>query len=510
MAFGDEVRQAVSPDTAPMGIGGDAATIWHCDMVSDLIYELSIVDLSIVRSALGPTGTPYGVGGNATKIWHCVPGGIDKVYELSTVDFSEVRQAASPVANPSGIGGDAATIWLSCLVDDDVYELSIVDFSTVRGDNSPTLSPDGIGGTATRIWYSDRDQNSVYELSTVDFSIVRTALAPSTAPRGIGGASGTIWCCDPDSDRIYELDADVVALPTTTSDAASAVAAVTTTLNGTLDDDGGEACDCGFEWGETVAYGNTTPTQSRTTGQTFAQTISGLDPGQTYHFRAIVTNSAGTSYGADRSFTTIALSTLTTNPATGIGTAAANPNGTLDDDGGEACDCGFEWGETIAYGNTTPTQSRTTGQTFAQTISGLDPGKTYHFRAFATNDAGTSYGADRTFTTLVAASTATTDPASALAAIAATLNGTLDDDGGEACDCGFEWGLDTGYGTTTPTESKTTGETFSQVIGGLFPGTTYHFRAFAINSVGTSYGADRSFATALVISRAYALARREL
>jgi len=92
----------------------------------------------------------------------------------------------------------------------------------------------------------------------------------------------------------------------------------------------------------------------------------------------------------------------------------------------------------------------------------------------------------------------------------AKLNGTLVDDGALPCQCGFEWGLNTGYGTTTPPQSKTTGETFSQVIGGLQPGTTYHFRAFATNSVGTSYGADRSFATALVISRAFALAREEL
>ena len=108
------------------------------------------------------------------------------------------------------------------------------------------------------------------------------------------------------------------------------------------------------------------------------------------------------------------------------------------------------------------------------------------------------------------APTVTTNPATALSAITATPNGTLNQDGGEACECGFEWGLDTGYGTTTPTQSKTKDETFSQVIGGLFPGTTYHFRAFATNSIGTGYGADRSFTTALVISRAYALAREEL
>jgi len=92
--------------------------------------------------------------------------------------------------------------------------------------------------------------------------------------------------------------------------------------------------------------------------------------------------------------------TVTTDPATNVKQRSARLNGTLVDDGGGACDCGFEWGETPAYGNITPTQSRTSGETFAQTITNLVPGKTYHFRAFATNSVGTEYGADRMFTTL--------------------------------------------------------------------------------------------------------------
>ena len=117
---------------------------------------------------------------------------------------------------------------------------------------------------------------------------------------------------------------------------------------------------------------------------------------------------------------------------------------------------------------------------------------------------------DRTFKTLAATPTVTTNPATGLGAISATPNGALDDDGGEACDCGFEWGLDTSYGHFTSTQEKTTGETFSQVIGGLQPGTTYHFRALATNSAGTGYGSDRTLSTSQVISMAYALSRREL
>lgn len=203
---------------------------------------------------------------------------------------------------------------------------------------------------------------------------------------------------------------------------------------------------------------------------------------------------------------------VTTDPALWIGPLSATLDGTLDSGGGiQPCDCGFEWGETDAYGNTTPTEKKETGDGFSQVITGLLPNTTYHFRAFAAGF-GTSYGDDRTFITAPAMilATVTTDPATGLAAVLATLNGTLNQDGGEACECGFEWGLDTGYGTTTPTESKVTGETFSQVIGGLVPNTVYHFRAFATNSVGTGYGDDETFTTALVISRAFALAREEL
>jgi len=89
----------------------------------------------------------------------------------------------------------------------------------------------------------------------------------------------------------------------------------------------------------------------------------------------------------------------------------------------------------------------------------------------------------------------TTDPATLVAGTSATINGTLVYDGEEDCACSFEWGLTTDYGSTTTPETKNTGETFSSGLTGLSPGTTYHFRAKAVNSAGTFYGIDRTFTT---------------
>jgi len=97
----------------------------------------------------------------------------------------------------------------------------------------------------------------------------------------------------------------------------------------------------------------------------------------------------------------------------------------------------------------------------------------------------------------------TTGPATEISLGSAALNGILDDDGGMACECWFEWGLDESYGNVTPPVSKTTGEKFSHVLDGLLPGTAYHFRAVASNIFGTGYGADREFRTMTELPQPY-------
>jgi len=194
--------------------------------------------------------------------------------------------------------------------------------------------------------------------------------------------------------------------------------------------------------------------------------------------------------------TYLAPPSVTTEPPTNIGATSATLHGMLDSDGGLPSDCGFEWGLDTGYGSISPTEQKSTGETFSQIIDGLQPNVTYHFRAFATNPYGTSYGSDLSFTTTAVLPAVATVSATDIRVSKATLNGVLTDDGGEPCDSGFEWGLTAGYGNETPWQSdKHLGDAFVQPIASLEADTVYHFRARARNSAGLASGADMTFRT---------------
>jgi hypothetical protein len=139
--------------------------------------------------------------------------------------------------------------------------------------------------------------------------------------------------------------------------------------------------------------------------QNVTANISGLTASTTYHFRIVATNSGGTRYGSDRTFTTTAPPpppppVVTTNAATHVARRSATLNGSVDPQG-LSTTVRFQYGRTTGYAFTTANQIFTgnTTQNAAANIRGLRSRKRYHFRIVATNSAGTSYGSDRTFTT---------------------------------------------------------------------------------------------------------------
>ncbi len=194
--------------------------------------------------------------------------------------------------------------------------------------------------------------------------------------------------------------------------------------------------------------------------------------------------------------------TVTTQEVTDIAPETATGNGNITDLGGSAVtQHGHCWSTspnpTTADHKTELGAKDTTGA-FTSDITGLTPETTYHTRAYATNSWDTAYGADRTFTTKKVSKVPAvrTYGVTNVEPDSAVLIGELTDDGDEACEIAFEWGLTDLYGKDTAWQGrKHTGDAFWQFIASLEPDTTYYFRAQARNSVGTGIGEDMAFET---------------
>ena len=92
-------------------------------------------------------------------------------------------------------------------------------------------------------------------------------------------------------------------IPTTSQNRLVYVSSAT--LNGSLNPHGLTTTGR-FQYGTITSYGHITAMQSQTgnTYRNIAANISGLTTHTTYHFRIAASNSAGTRYGGDRTFTT--------------------------------------------------------------------------------------------------------------------------------------------------------------------------------------------------------------
>jgi plastocyanin len=291
--------------------------------------------------------------------------------------------------------------------------------------------------------------------------------------------------------------------PAVTTNPATNVAAFSATLNSSVNPRGATTM-VHFQYGLTTSYGSTTPvqTQNGKTLRPVSANITGLLANRTYHFRVVGHNNGGTSFGVDRTFTTLTATgfpVVTTNPATLIASFSATLNGSLNPHG-LTTTVYFQYGTTTSYGSTTPMQTQTgnTYRNIAGNISGLSPNTVYHFRIVATNSVGTRFGFDRTFTTLAATGppVVTTDPASFIASFSARLNALLDPHG-LATSVHFQYGTTPSYGLTTAPQSRT-GNTFQAVganVSGLTANTLYHFRVVASNAAATTVGSDRTFTT---------------
>lgn len=197
----------------------------------------------------------------------------------------------------------------------------------------------------------------------------------------------------------------------------------------------------------------------------------------------------------------IELPVVTTSPVSSIGSTAAVSGGTVTLDGGGTVTArGIIWGTinnpNIIYNKGFTNDGTGTG-TYVSHLTGLLKNTTYYIRAYATNDAGTTYGIEVIFKTLADQATVTTLNPGNVSSSYASCGGNVTDDGGASVfERGVCWGITefpTVYNSHT-TNGTGSGE-FISLITRLTPEKTYYARAYARNYLGTSYGNQVSFLT---------------
>jgi hypothetical protein len=104
----------------------------------------------------------------------------------------------------------------------------------------------------------------------------------------------------------FTLNSSATSKPVVSTGLASSVTSSSATLNGIVNPNGLSTTYI-FQWGRTTSYGYSTAVTSAGsgTGNVAASAgITGLSSNAVYHYRLVATNSVGTTYGADQSFTT--------------------------------------------------------------------------------------------------------------------------------------------------------------------------------------------------------------
>lgn len=198
-----------------------------------------------------------------------------------------------------------------------------------------------------------------------------------------------------------------IGLPVVTTNNVTGIAPLSANAGGNVTSDNGFVVTLrGVCWSmipnPTIDDSHTT--NGSGTGQ-FNSSIDNLQNSTTYHVRAYATNTNGTAYGEDKTFTTTSGEiNVTTNSVTGIGNTSATCGGNASvssDNNLPITARGICWGEihnpTISGNHSN--DGTGTGD-FVSSITDLAAGTIYYVRAYATNQLGTYYGEEKTFATL--------------------------------------------------------------------------------------------------------------
>lgn len=208
----------------------------------------------------------------------------------------------------------------------------------------------------------------------------------------------------PTEEKHNGWDMTKMTLPSVSSVTVNDIGVGKATFSARLLDNGnGTVSECGFCYSTSAnpTLNDAKISYGKATGE-FGKTVTGLTENTEYHVRAYAINELGTAYGEDVTFrtqevtvpvlSTVTMGTISNTSAEVEATVSSLGNGTL-------VDAGFVYSlnpyptlddKLLSCGKNTSLKTK---------LQGLQPETKYYVRAYATNEKGTSYGTEVSFTT---------------------------------------------------------------------------------------------------------------
>ena len=191
----------------------------------------------------------------------------------------------------------------------------------------------------------------------------------------------------------------------------------------------------------------------------------------------------------------------TTGPTGTVTGSTAMLEGTLNAGGGATSGYYFAYNQGASCtGGATTTVGVSAGGAVQSEASELQSTTQYSYCLVATNAYGSTFGPDVSFETKVAPPSVEGGAASDVTPTSVTLTAQVNPNGADTRYY-FQYGTGTGYGSSAPAApgidigSGRGAQPVSATVQGLQPGTLYHYRVLAVDSAGTSEGADETFTT---------------
>ncbi len=348
--------------------------------------------------------------------------------------------------------------------------------------------------SSTDFPYTTTLSDSIFVCSFSDLTDGKTYFVHAFAKN----AQGTAY-----SEKVIKFTTIAIVPPTITTSDVTAISYTSAVCGGDITSDGNaEVTERGICYATTAQP--TTKDSVIVCGSgtgAFSTVLPNLQDGTTYYVRAFATNEKGTAYGEQKTFATSAYSlpTLTTAEVTNISYTTATCGGNITSDGGQTITargvCYSTKSNPTIADSKVASDSRTS---FSCNLTGLADGTTYYVRAYATNEKGTAYGEQKTFTTTsYYAPTVSTNAPQNISFTTTTCGGKVLTNGAlSITDKGICYSTSPSPTVNSQKISCGTGlGDFTCTLSNLLDSTVYYARAYAVNAKGIAYGEQVSWRT---------------